>query len=121
MSDARWGEVWNVDFGVPKGHEQGAERPAVVVVRLVQQDKGRSSCRRSVDSTIRAIGTHFRIDPPEGGLDVPSDAMCEHIRSVSADRFASKRGALDVKTMDELVKRLEVLLLMDRRGREQRR
>ena len=117
MADARWGEVWNVDFGVPKGHEQGAERPAVVVSSdWFNKTKAELHVVVPLSSKIRAIGTHFRIDPPEGGLDVPSDAMCEHIRSVSADRFASKRGALDVKTMDELVKRLKVLLLMGSKG-----
>jgi mRNA interferase MazF len=117
VADARWGEVWNVDFGVPKGHEHGAERPAVVVSSdWFNKTEAELHVVVPLSSKIRAIGTHFRIDPPEGGLDVPSDAMCEHIRSVSADRLASKRGALDAKTMDELVKRLKVLLLMGSRG-----
>lgn len=117
MADPLWGEVWNVDFGVPKGHEQGAERPAVVVSSdWFNKTKAELHVVVPLSSKIRSIGTHFRIDPPEGGVDVPSDAMCEHIRSVSADRFASKRGALDVKTMDELIKRLKVLLLMGQKG-----
>jgi mRNA interferase MazF len=117
VADPRWGEVWNVDFGVPKGHEQGAERPAVVVSSdWFNKTKAELHVVVPFSKTIRAIGTHFKVDPPEGGLDVPSDAMCEHIRSVSADRFASKRGALEGETMDELVKRLKVLLLMGQKG-----
>lgn len=117
MTDPRWGEVWNVDFGVPKGHEQGAERPAVVISSdWFNKTKAELHVVVPFSKTIRKIGTHFQVDPPEGGLDVPSDAMCEHIRSVSADRFASKRGALDSRTMDELVKRLKVLLLMGPKG-----
>lgn len=117
MADVRWGEVWNVDLRFPKGHEEGAERPAVVVSSdWFNKTKAELHVVVPLSSKIRAIGTHFRIDPPEGGLDIPSDAMCEHIRSVSADRFASKRGALEVKTMNELVKRLKVTLLMGSKG-----
>ena len=42
--------------------------------------------------------------------------MCEHIRSVSADRFINKRGVLEDETMDEVMKRLKVLLLLGRKG-----
>jgi mRNA-degrading endonuclease toxin of MazEF toxin-antitoxin module len=42
--------------------------------------------------------------------------MCEHIRSVSADRFVRKRGVLRDQTMDEVMKRLKVLLLLGRKG-----
>ncbi len=117
MSEPRWGEVWNVDFGVPEGHEQGAHRPAVVV-SADWFNKTRAELHVVVpfSKQIRGIGTHLKIDPPDGGLDVASDAMCEHIRSVSTGRFASKRGSLDQTTMDELMKRVKVLLLMGPKG-----
>ncbi len=31
MPAPRWGEVWDVDFGFPIGHEQDLKRPALVV------------------------------------------------------------------------------------------
>jgi mRNA interferase MazF len=117
MPEQRWGEVWDVDFGIPKGHEQGAQRPAVVV-SSDWFNKTRAELHVVVpfSKKIREIGTHLKIEPPEGGLDVTSDAMCEHIRSVSADRFANKRGDLEPTTMDELMKRLKVLLLIGPKG-----
>lgn len=117
MSYPRWGEVWDVDFGVPKGHEQGAQRPAVVISSdWFNKTKAELHVVVPLSSKIRSIGTHWKIDPPEGGLDIASDAMCEHVRSVSADRFTKKRGDLDRKTMEELIKRLKVLLLMGAKG-----
>lgn len=117
MADPRWGEVWDVDFGVPKGHEQGAQRPAVVVSSdWFNKTKAELHVVVPLSSKIRTIGTHLKIDPPEGGVDVESDAMCEHVRSVSADRFANKRGDLESTTMEELIKRLKVLLLMGPKG-----
>jgi mRNA interferase MazF len=113
----RWGEVWDVDFGVPKGHQQGAHRPAVVV-SSDWFNKTRAELHIVVpfSSTIRSVGTHLKVEPPEGGLDAVSDAMSEHIRSVSADRFTHKRGDLQPRTMEELMKRLKVLLLMGSKG-----
>ena len=117
MAEPKWGEVWDVDFGVPKGHEQGAQRPAVVV-SSDWFNKTRAELHVVVpfSKTIRQIGTHLKVEPPEGGLDVTSDAMSEHIRSVSADRLVQKRGDLDRNTMEELMKRLKVLLLMGPKG-----
>jgi mRNA interferase MazF len=117
MAEPRWGEVWDVDFGVPKGHEQGAQRPAVVV-SSDWFNKTRAELHVVVpfSKKIRQIGTHLQVEPPEGGLEITSDAMSEHIRSVSADRFDQKRGDLDPRTMEELMKRLKVLLLMGPKG-----
>jgi mRNA interferase MazF len=117
MPEPRWGEVWDVDFGVPSGHERGATRPAVVV-SADWFNKTRAELHLVIpfSSTIRQIGTHWKVEPPEGGLDSPSDAMCEHLRSVAADRFVERRGKLEPTTMEELMKRLKVLLLMGRKG-----
>ena len=115
---ARWGEVWDVDFGNPIGHEQGAHRPAVVVSSdWFNLTKAELHVVVPVSKTIRAnIGTHLTVHPPEGGLDVASDVMCEHIRAVSVERFTKCRGVLDEQTMDEVMKRLKVLLMLGRKG-----
>ena len=113
----QWAEVWDVDFGQPKGHEQGAQRPALVVsADWFNGTRAELHVVTPLSSRNQALGTHLTIHPPEGGLDVPSDVMCEHIRSVSADRFIRKRGVLKDQTMDEVMKRLKVLLLLGRKG-----
>jgi mRNA interferase MazF len=114
----KWGEVWNVDFGNPIGHEQGAHRPAVIVSSdWFNGTKAELHVVVPVSKTIRAkIGTHLQVHPPDGGLDVPSDVMCEHIRAVSVDRFTKRRGVLSDQTMDEVMKRLKVLLMLGRKG-----
>lgn len=113
----QWAQVWDVDFGTPKGHEQGSRRPALVVSSdWFNRTKAELHVVVPLSSRIRVMGTHLTIEPPEGGLDVPSDVMCEHIRAVSADRFITKRGELRDETMEELMKRLKVLLLLGRKG-----
>lgn len=112
MKSPRWAEVWDVDFGVPLGHEQGKKRPAVVVsANWFNETRAELHLVVPISSTLRGIGTHYRIDPPSGGLDAPSEAMCEHLRSVAADRFVSKRGSLSREQMDELAKRIKLLIL----------
>jgi mRNA interferase MazF len=112
MSTPQWGEVWDVDFGNPVGHEQGKQRPAVVVTaNWFNQTRAELHFVVPISSTIRAIGTHYRIDAPSGGLDIDSEAMCEHLRSVSRNRFVRKRGDLERSQMDEIAKRIKLLIL----------
>jgi mRNA interferase MazF len=113
MSAPHWAEVWDVDFGNPLGHEQGRQRPAVVVsADWFNDTRAELHFVVPISSTLRGnIGTHFRIDAPSGGLDVDSEAMCEHLRSVSAERFVQKRGVLEREQMDELTKRIKLLIL----------
>lgn len=123
MSTPRWGEVWDVDFGNPIGHEQGLKRPAVVVsADWFNETRAELHFVVPISKTLRGIGTHYRIDSPAGGLEVDSEAMCEHLRSVAIERFVKKRGELERSQMDELAKRIKLLILQlqapRRRGRD---
>lgn len=113
MSAPRWAEVWDVDFGNPVGHEQGKQRPAIVVsADWFNETRAELHFVVPISSTLRGnIGTHYRIDAPAGGLDVNSEAMCEHLRSVSAERLVNKRGELERSQMDEITKRIKLLIL----------
>jgi len=115
----RWAEIWDVDFGLPIGHEQGKHRPALVVSSdWFNRTRAELVVVCPLSTTLRALGTHLRIDPPEGGLDSPSDVMVEHIRSVALDRLIGQapRGTVSDAVMDDVLKRLKVLVLMGRRG-----
>jgi mRNA interferase MazF len=116
LTAPRWSEVWEVDFGNPIGHEQAYKRPALVVSSDWFNDtKAGMHVVVPFSTTLRKLGTHYRIDPPEGGLDAPSMAMVEQIRTVSIERFSTKRGAIKAESMAEVSKRLKVLLLMGSR------
>lgn len=117
MPSPRWGEVWDVDFGVPGGHEQGKERPGLLISSdWFNQTRAELVIVLPLSSALRSLGTHVRIDPPEGGVDVASDIMCEHVRSIALERLLERRGKLEAATMNEVVKRLKVLLLLGARS-----
>jgi mRNA interferase MazF len=98
-------QVWLVDFGEPVGHEQGGQRPAVVVSSSVH-------CRFPIDIALvipvttrdRRLRHHVRIDSPESGLDRPSWARAEEITAVSTLRFLRPRplGTVSAREIEQL-------------------
>lgn len=117
MTAPRWGEVWDADFGVPVGHEQGRRRPTLVVSSdWFNRTRAGLVVVCPLSTTIRELGTHVRVEPPEGGLETPSDVMIEHLRAVSAERLVGgARGEVSEATMEDVVKRLKVLLFLGRK------
>ena len=61
-------------------------------------------------SRLRGIPLHVVVQPPEGGLDVASAVKIEDIRSVSVERFSTRYGRLSEHSMQEIAKRLRLLL-----------
>lgn len=107
----RRGEVWQVAFDPVVGHEQGGERPAVVV-SADGMNEGLSGLAIVIPMTRRDRGNPFDLSvaPSEGGLRVPSFVLCESVRSVSTVRFRFRRGALSAETMALVEERLRIVL-----------
>jgi len=63
-----------------------------------------------ITSRLRAIPSHVRIRPPEGGLQIESAALCEAIRSLSKERLVERLGAVSAKTLQVIEDRLRILL-----------
>ena len=61
-------------------------------------------------TTDRGIPLHVPVVPPEGGLRVPSFAMCENVRSVARERLVRRLGAVSQGTMTTAADRLRILL-----------
>jgi mRNA interferase MazF len=110
MQAAR-GEVWMIDLNPTRGHEQAGKRPALVV-SINQLNRGPANLVIVLPITSRPCGipTHVPIDPPEGGLKKQSFALCEAVRSVSADRLAKRLGRVSSATMQAVEDRLRILL-----------
>lgn len=88
------GEVWLFDPDPVKGNEIGKKvRPALVVSNNLM-NKGASGLIIVVPITSKdkKIPSHIRIDPPEGGVSIPSFAVCEQVRSISKNRLVKRMG-----------------------------
>ncbi len=78
VADARRGEIWLLDLGEPIGHEQGWQRPALVV------------------SSDHGLPTRVEVEATDvNGLAETSYARCEDIRSVSERRLVHRVGVCD--------------------------
>lgn len=99
----KFGEVWNINFSPQVGDEIKKIRPAVIVNH---DSMGALQLRVVVPITdgIRSIREwHVSlIKNNVNGLDKDSVADCFQIKSISKNRFISKRGQLSESEMSEV-------------------
>lgn len=105
------GEVWMVNFDPSVGHEQGGERPALVVSSN-NLNAGPAGIVTVVPMTSREKGipSHVPVEPPEAGLKRRSFVKCEDIRTISKLRLSRRYGAVSDGTMKEVERRLRIIL-----------
>ena len=113
MADPKRGEVWLADLNPVRGHEQAGERP-VLIVSSDGLNKSRAGIVFVVPLTTRdkRIPSHVQLDPPNGGVRTVSFAMCEHLRSVSAERLTARWGSVTANVLDDVGDRLRMLLAL---------
>jgi len=52
------------------------------------------------------------VNPPEGGLTLPSFIKCEDVRAISTERLLRLMGTVNTSTLDKVGHRLRLLLNM---------
>jgi mRNA interferase MazF len=104
-------EIWLVDFGEPVGREQSGRRPAVVV-SANPLNESRAGVTVVVPTTTadRGLPAHIELDPASSGLDEPSYAKCEEIKSISEQRLIAPLGAASEEAMFQIARTLRLLL-----------
>lgn len=88
------GEIWLFDPDPTKGREIGKKVRLGLVISSDSFNKGLSELVIIVPMTSKDKGifSHVRFDPPDGGITLPSFAVCEQIRSISKNRLIKKMG-----------------------------
>jgi mRNA interferase MazF len=111
MTFPKRGEVYLVSFDPARGHEIQKTRPAVVIQNDV-------SNRHSPITIVAAISSHFA-DPPyprevpiplggKSGLNQPSAAILNQLRSIDRVRLVKRLGQLDTATMRKVDEALRI-------------
>lgn len=105
------GEIWWVDFGIPRGSEQGGHRPAFVV----QNDSGNLYSSTTIVAAItsrqrKPYPFHVEITARESGLPEDSTILLEQLLTVSQNRLVRRAGILSASKMTEVDKALRVSL-----------
>lgn len=111
---ANRGEIWLVDFEPVRGHEQGRQRPALILSND-QFNNGPAGLLIVVPLTTKErarMPLRVMIDPPDGGVRERSWALCEAVRSISTSRLVQGEawGTVSARTLDAVVFRVRTLL-----------
>lgn len=104
------GEVWLADLEPTFGHEQGGRRPVLIIsVDAFNAGKSGLVVALPITSRVRPLPLHIPVNPPEGGLRLPSAILCDAIRSIDQRRLIDCWGTVDPPTMtlvEDVLRRL---------------
>jgi mRNA interferase MazF len=105
------GQVWLIDLDPTRGHEEAGTRPGLVVsVDRFNQTALGLTVVVPITSRAKDSPLHVRIDPLEGGLQHPSFARCEDVRSVSHERLSKPLGRVSPGVLRQVEDRLRLVL-----------
>ena len=94
-----------------RGREQAGRRPALVLsADLLNASAAGIVSVLPITSRDRGIRSHVAVEPPEGGLAVPSWILCEQVRTTSRERLLGRIGAVSPRTLAAVADRVRVLL-----------
>lgn len=107
----RQGEIWSVYFDPVKGNEQGGNRPAVIISgNTLNQNLG-----VIVVCPITSSVHHFEGNPvlkptKDNGLNMISEILVFHVRSISKERFKKKIGMITKNELEKVKNTLNDIL-----------
>ena len=104
------GELYLAELSEPVGHEQGGDRPVLIVSAPAWLNaRPPVVAVLPLTRTYRERSTHVEVERGSSGLSATSYIKCEDIRGVSPDRFVHRIGHVDPLVMakvDILLRRL---------------
>ena len=114
MTIVEKGELYYVDFGKPRGSEQGGYRPVVII----QNDIGNITSLTTIVAPLtsqakRKLPTHVVVN--HKGLKTTSVILTEQIQTVDKNRLTHYIGKLNDDQINEVNKALMISLDMERK------
>jgi mRNA interferase MazF len=113
--EVKRGEIYIGDPDPVVGHEQGGQRPFLVVsIDPMNRSPANLAIVVPLTTTDRRNKLHVRVNPPEGGVERVSFAMPEMVRSVSTIRLQRRLGWTSLKTVEAVANRVGLLVGLGR-------
>lgn len=105
------GEVWQVDLGLPVGHEQGKTRPALVLSdEMINRGPSGLVVIVPITGTRRNVPLHVNVPRGEGGLTKDSCILCDQVRSVSIRRLLHRYERVSPAVMAAVEDKVKIVL-----------
>lgn len=115
------GEIWHASFDPVQGHEQGFDRPCLVIsTDGLNHGPGDLVVVLPITTRQRHTPFHVPIDPPDGGVSQRSYIMCEQVRALDIGRLLNgyivrHYGAVSEPVMLAVEDRLRTVFELHRR------
>lgn len=102
----RRGDVYEIDFGEPRGSEQGGSRPALIVstddLNAVSSTVVVAAITKTLPSATHERPQHVAVSPRETGLVHDGMVKLDQVLTVSGKRLTSRRGQLSPELMHKV-------------------
>jgi mRNA interferase MazF len=106
----RRAEIYQVDFGVPQGSEQGGQRPALVVSNDVSNQHSHNVIVAAITTNLDRARFPQNVLIAAGELPKDSVVLGEQLRTIAKERLRQNRGQLDSATMVGVDNALKTIL-----------
>jgi len=106
------GEVWLVNWNPARGNEQAGKRPVLVIQNDIGNEKAATTIVAAISSSVRLYPMNIEINPPEGGISLPSLIKTSQIITVAKERLEKRLGRLRKDRMDDVDKAVKLSLAL---------
>ncbi len=110
MPFPRRGEIWLVNWNPSRGSEQAGKRPALVIQNDVGNEKASTTIVAAISSSVKIYPMNVAIDPPDGGLKIPSIIKTSQILTVAKERLEKRLGKISEEKMEEVNRAIKLSL-----------
>ena len=104
------GEIWLVNWNPARGSEQAGRRPALVIQNDIGNEMAPTTIVAAISSSVKIFPMNVKIDPPEGGLDLPSIIKTSQILTVAKERLEKRLGRISTKKMEDVNRAIKLSL-----------
>ena len=104
------GEVWLVNWNPARGSEQAGRRPALVIQNDIGNEMAPTTIVAAISSSVKFFPMNVKIDPLEGGLDLPSIIKTSQILTVAKERLEKRLGQISTKNMEDVNRAIKLSL-----------
>lgn len=99
-----------VNWNSARGSEQAGRRPALIIQNDIGNEKASTTIVAAISGSLKIFPMNVKIEPPEGGLDLPSIIKTSQILTVDKKRLERRIGQLSEEKMEEVNQAIKLSL-----------